>query len=429
VYPTPSSFDVGPGTDTYVRPFFGHERTRALAGKERGPGASETGDVHRWRSFPPFLELRRGPDEYQNLLLPFYLYREYPQPLGGVDRDWMLFPLLFGGDDPDEGSYFAFFPFAGNIKGILGQDEIVFYMFPAYWYQRDRKRESLHIVWPFYNEAWGGDWKGWRIWPFYGRYRYFTDEGILRHHRRFVGWPFYIRYDEQQHILPTEILICGPFYGHRLNARVVQKTYLWPFYIYGHDRRYDRTLHGGYLFPYRFTEGQRDFWPLFGEKLTNRGTLIGGLPRRTYREFFLWPIQRYLWGADGFEESMQLWILPVFWHFYYIDRDTLETRKHLKVWPFFSYTRDGGDVALDVISPLWFRREEFERFYSRWFQVFRYRSRAGISGWEALWGAVTRRKEPSRGDDLFSVLGGLLELGERGGASALRIFYIPWRTD
>ena len=73
--------------------------------------------------------------------------------------------------------------------------------------------------------------------------------------------------------------------------------------------------------------------------------------------------------------------------------------------------------------------QEFERFYSRWFQVFRYRSRGGISGWEVLWGAVAYRQEPARGDDLFSVLGGLFELGTAGGASTLRIFYIPWRKD
>jgi hypothetical protein len=410
VYPTPSSPGVE-GTEVYYRPFLGHEETDP--------------ETERVRALLPLIDFRWGPQEERFRFTPVFDYRRFVQPLGGEDLDWMVLILLLGGYDSTEGSYLALFPFGGKLRGLLGHEEIDFVLFPAYWHWRRKERHSAHVLWPLYNEVWGGDWKGWRLWPFYGRYRSHTSEGRLRYDRTFIAWPFYIRRHDQMHILPTETFFTFPFYGERLNSRTVTRTYLWPFYVYHHDRRYDRTTHAGYIFPFRFTEGQTDVWPLFGWKKMNRGTSIGGLDRRYYRHFFIWPIERYSWATDGLQETTRFWLLPLVWTFYYIDKDTLETKNYLKVWPFFTYERGGRDVAFDLISPLWLRREEYVRYYSRWFHIFRYRSTRDLSGWEVLWGAIMYRRDSTRTESLFSILGGLFECGTREGAFALRLLYLP----
>ena len=412
IYPTPSSVGSTKGNETFFRPLGSYERLGA--------------DARHLRFITPFLDFRWGPEERRYRVLPLFFYRSSPQYLSGEEMDWMLFPILFGGSDPDEGSYFAVFPFGGNLKGLFGQDEIRFVLFPIYWHSRDRERHSLHIVWPFYNTVWGGDWRGSRLWPFYGRYRSFTEDGALRYDRRFVLWPFYLRRDDQMHIRPTELFFSFPFYGEMKNDRVQTYTFFWPFFQTTYDQKYDRRSYAGYFLPYRIAHGQTDIWPFFGVKKLSPGTSVGGVVRRTYRHFALWPIERYEWATDGLEESTRFWLLPLLWHFYYIDKDTLETRKYFKLWPVFQYQRQGQDVSFELVSPLWFFREDYERLYSRWFNIFRYRWKLEVSGWELLYGAIMYRREPGREEKVFSVLGGLFECGSRGGGLVLRLLYIPW---
>ena len=105
----------------------------------------------------------------------------------------------------------------------------------------------------------GGGWSGWRIAPFYGSYEWTAADGEPRSRRWFVLWPFYIRGQEYLNRDPTEIFFSLPFYGVRENSRSRTVTILWPFYVHHHDKRRNRDLHGGYLLPYRFTDGQRAF--------------------------------------------------------------------------------------------------------------------------------------------------------------------------
>jgi hypothetical protein len=417
VYPSTSTLGAGAGKETYYRPFTAVERSSAR-------------DHTRASSFPPFLDLRWEATGHRYWVLPVFFLSEFRHPLGPVDLDWTVFPFFFGGHDPREGSYFAVLPFYGNLKGLLVQDEMRFVLFPLYLHQRAGERQSLHILWPFYNRVWGGDWTGGRLWPFYGRYQSFAGDGRLRYDREFVAWPFYSHRLDEMNVNPTELSFFFPFYGERKNQRTLGRTYLWPFYQYHHDRRYDRTTHMGFLLAYRFTEGQTDFWPFFGVKKTNRGTDIGGVIRRTYRQYIVWPIERYSWATDGLGEETRFWLLPLLWHFHYIDRDSLETRNFFKVWPLFSYSRAGSSVKFDFISPLifWAEREGWDRYYSRWFEVFRYRSRPELSGWEVLYGAIMYRREPARREKLFSILGGLFECGTRDGDPSLRLLYLPWRS-
>lgn len=440
VYPTPSSSKETSGSETFVRPFVSVE--------------SHANESWRVRSIPPLLDLRRSATDARYLFFPFFYYRNLQRELGGRDLDWFLFPLFFGGSDSENGSYFAVFPLGGTLKGLLAQDDIAFALFPLLWLSRTDERRSLHLFWPFFNYVWGGDWEGWRIWPFYGRYRAYTPQGRKRYDRGFVAWPFYIRRQDRLHDEPTDLFFSFPFYGQRLSRNMEMRTYLWPLFLTRHDKMKDRKTYLGYLFPYRFTEGQADLWPFFGSKRTTRSASAGDSIRRRYRQFAMWPLQRYDWTSDGEEETTNLWLLPFLWHSHSISKDSFKTRSAWNIWPFVKYRRDGAVVAVDAISPFWFEREEYERYYSRWFHLFRYRSGGEISGWELLYGAIMYRRQkvetsvtaresltgagqPRETDSaygstqlqeerIFSILGGLFACGKRGNDVILRLFWLPW---
>ncbi len=438
VYDTPSSVGSEHGHEYFFRPLGSYEDLESASTTKTqarmltpGSGSHFRATGHHVRFLSPLLDFHWGLDGHRYSVLPVFQYRSYPQPQSGEDSDWFLLPFFFGGSDPDEGSYFAFFPLAGKLKGLLAQDEITFWLFPLWWHARDRERHSLHIVWPFYNRVWGtnawqGEESGSRLWPFYGRYRSIGEDGKLRHDRGFLLWPFYIRRKDQAHIDPTEVFFSLPFYGARTNQRTETYTYLWPFFQTHYDRKYDRKTYLGFLIPYRFTDGQTDLWPFFGVKRTSHGTDLGGVIRRTYRHFFLWPFERYEWTTDGLEETTRFWLLPLLWHFHYIDKDTLEIESEWTLWPLLRNRHVGAIASFDLFSPLWLRRDDYDRLYSRWFNIFRYRWKPEISGWEFLYGVLMYRVEPPQGDALFSVLGGLFEVGKRGGSASLRLFYLPW---
>ena len=411
VYDTSSGRRIESGDETLVRPFF----TMAHMDPE----------IHRLRIALPFIEYRWGPDLDRFRVIPMIYYRRFSQPLGGDDTDWMVFPFLFAGKDAEQGNYFAIFPLGGRVRNYLWKDETDFILFPIYVRSRNRDKYSLHVLWPFYNTVWGGGWSGSRLWPFYGRYLSMTQRGELRNDRRFIGWPFYMQYSEQLDFAPARLWFSFPFYGEGEGQRVETSTFLWPLCQYYYERRNDASHVLGYIFPFHFTRGQTDVWPFFGVKSLEAGTSLGGLERQHYRQFLLWPFQRYEWAQDGLEESTRLWVLPLLWHFYYIDMNTLETRKESKFWPLYRYQRDRERVTFDCFSPLWFSREDWDRYYSRWFSIFRYRWTPAIGGWEILYGAIMYRREERSEEKIFSILGGFFECGSRQGDFTLRFLYVP----
>lgn len=420
VYPTPSSMESDRGVETFFRPFGSHESL--------GFGDEATPD-RGWhvRLLTPLMDFKSLPAEDRAWILPLFHWKRSIKPAGGRDVDWTLFPFVFGGSDTDEGSYFAVFPLGGRIKGLLAHESADFVLFPLYWHWLTQGRHSTHVLWPFLNFTWGVDWSGWRFWPFYGRQRTFTPAGTLEADRGFILWPFFGRHREQLNIDPTHVFYTLPFYGERINNRVETHAYLWPFFQTYLDKKTGQKTYMGYVIPYRFTDGQFDLWPLFGIRTDTQGTEVAGVVRRHHRHFVLWPIERYQWGADGIDETVRFWLLPLLWHHYYVKGDNFESETEWTLWPLFRYRREGTSTRFDLISPLWFFREDYDRLYSRWFNVFRYRWRPALSGWEILYGAVMYREDRERVENVFSVLGGLLELGTIDGRFAGRLLYLPWR--
>ena len=419
VYDSPSSDewdDPAEGREVFVRPF----------------GSYETADRDKSRLnvLLPLLDFRFHADRAEYRILPVFRYSWRLKESGGIDWDWMLFPFFFAGDDPEEGGYFAFLPFGGKLRGLLAQDEVDFVLFPIYLRMRSGEKVSTHIFFPFGNTTRGEGWSGWRFWPFYGGYEQKTATGGPRTERFFVLWPFYIRNREFLNRDPTDVFFTFPFYGRRENSRSLTQSYLWPFLVVHHDKRRRKKLVGGYAFPYRFQEGQYDFWPLFGWKTTLAGdedkavTLGEEIPRERFRQFALWPLQRYERAEDAREVTTRSWVLPVYWRYDSVDKLTLDHTKRWKLWPFCGYEEHNGDVRFDLFSPLWFYRAKYDRLYGRLFSIFRYRSRTEYRGWEFLYGTLYWHE--TKEETIFSILGGLLELGQREGSFLLRIFYIPW---
>jgi hypothetical protein len=410
LYPTPSSEGVARGREMVFRPL--------------GSFEIQEPEGSRLKLIYPFLDFQWGGRETRHLVLPLFFYRRRIESGIGADSDWMLFPLLFGGHDPAEGGYFAVFPFGGKVRGLLGKEEIDFVLFPFYARQRLAGRHSTHIVWPFFNTVRGNGWSGWRIWPFYGSYRWQTEDDTPRSRRFFILWPFYIRGEERLQSDPTSFFLSLPFYGYRENSRSLTRTYLWPLVIVHYDKVRDRYLTGGFFFPYRFGHGQFDPWPLFGVKSTEAEE-NALLQRRRFRQFSLWPIQRYDWSEDEIAETENFWLLPLYWSSYVLDKPTTEVQQSWKLWPLFGYRRRGEEAAFDFLSPLWFKREDYDRLYGRLFAVFRYRAAARRSGWELFYGAAVWMRSPE--ERVFSLLGGLLELGRReDDGFFLRLLYVPW---
>lgn len=402
----------------------------------------------------PLVDASWGEGHVRSWIFPFLFYRERPRPhLDDTDIDFVLFPFIYAGHEPGQGSYFAIFPLAGRIRGILAKDEIDFFLFPLYWHARDEGLDSLHLVWPFFNRVDGAGHSGWRLWPFYGHYESVDGDGDPRHRKRFIFWPFYIRQSLLLNsVNPQELFFTFPFYGYSEGPNSLTETFFWPFWITYLDRRTGRHLAGGWLFPYRFSEGQWDFWPFFGVKETRKvGLSISGgalnpfesplnqdelyvdaaepsIPRERFRQFALWPIQRYDATENSLGRGHRFWLLPLMWRFYREDASGQTTLSEWKFWPFSRYRQEDGDTSLYVPSPLWFRQENpFERQYARLWRLFLYRDTETYTGWEFLYGLLSHRREKTREADRFSILYGLLEWSTEEDGHGFRLLYLPWR--
>ena len=439
IYATPALETTDGRGEVHLRPLGSYED---LGTEEDGTDA--------WRVFvlKPLGQFRSSRRRGLARILPLWQYRRTRTVDGGDDIDWMLFPLLFGGDDPDKGAYFAVFPVGGRLKGLLGHERMDFALFPLWVRLQQQERVSTSFLWPVFNVTSGGGWSGWRAFPFYGEYEWLRDDGSPRARRHTILWPFWIVSDTWYEGKKTHVFFSMPFYGVRENERSVTRTYAWPLYVEYHDKLRDESVVGGYFFPYRFGErrGRRYFdpWPFFGIKEVEETTLEETEYHR-FREFAIWPIQRYEWSRDIREETERFWLLPFYWNHHTVDLIDDTSRRKWKLWPLVGYERDNDDLLIETFSPLWMHRRDWSRTWGRLFAWFRFRENPRYTGWELFWGTVywgagtaeprehasaefaaVRTDENPTDGFLFSILGGLFECGEREDKLTLRVLWIRW---
>jgi len=219
------------------------------------------------RQYRPGIEVNRHNEPSVGALSEFAETRTIPGE--NMNLDWALYPILFGGKDTSEGSYFAFFPFGGMIKGLIGKRWIRFVLFPLYMDTLDARYHAWSVIWPVFGWWRGPDQHGWRFWPFYGEN---TREGKFS--RRFFLWPlgadWHVGLNTKN---PTTVHAFLPFYAHMYNKHLNTYSILWPFFSRQYDdRRHYIEWHCPWpVFSYTRGDGIEGLkvWPFFGYRASN----------------------------------------------------------------------------------------------------------------------------------------------------------------
>ncbi len=368
--------------------------------------------------WPLFRTTRKG-ESTRSWLMPLWYWMNFVHSPGHVDRDRMIFPF-FWGSDREEGSYLLMAPLFGRLKGIFGQDRIDMLLFPLYVTLVDRERVSTHVFFPFVNWVRGPTRSGWRFFPFYGHYTAQTAEGVKKYDRRFYLWPlFHFQENNLDTARPMQARWFWPFYGRIQGENLVRHSILWPWI--GWQRTQNPDSFTLTCFPLKISNGehhwQRDFWPIYGVKKTDR----------LDRHFFLWPLYSWQRLTLKDQEEEHQWILPFYWRYRLKDNKTGTEKKSLRLWPLYSWRKSAaGRRELNLLDILPFDDpEHFGRLYGRLWRIFRWvdDEASGEGGWELLWGLLKGERRASH--RRFSLLGGLLEREVTNGAARWRIFYIP----
>lgn len=411
VYPTASEQD----RRWVIRPFMAYEREDTRSDL-----------TVLW---PLYRDTRDGAYRKQ-WLLPIWYNSVFPNPDGTTDWDSFILPLFFYGNDPSEGGYFLAFPLGGVLKGALGQDSMTFALFPLFLRVRDGTRTSQHWLWPIWNRVHGPYHRGFRIWPFYGRYQASTqptdgttDPGPQpKNDRRFYAWPFlHFQENNLDSERPLKTRWWFPFYGRTQSSNLSRTSVLWPLYQFETNARRESYTHSSFILGWNWTrsptESRTDFGPVFGVRRT---------PDR-FRQFALFPIERYERWTRGSRRGIDLWLLPFYRRHVRQDLRDGTYESHTRLWPIFSHRREvDGTVRVNALELLpWHDPERLDHLYSRFWRIYRYIDRGGGGGhaWEFLWGAVRRNVTPD--EQWFSILGGVYESTRDATGGKHKLLFVP----
>ena len=198
----------------------------------------------------PWITWRGRGESWSMWLLPVFhasdVVRDEPGGKKSSDLNWTLFPILWGGSETNQGSYFAVFPVGGTIRKFLFKDEIWFVLFPLYMHTHEAAYDANHILFPFFS-WWSGERQhGWRIFPFYGE-----DVREGKFERRAVMWPlvtwWHFALDSAN---PGFGWMVFPFAGHIYNDTYDEKTVLAIFNWSYDESRHRTEVHAPWLFFY-----------------------------------------------------------------------------------------------------------------------------------------------------------------------------------
>jgi len=383
-------------------------------------------DEHRdeWAGLWPIIFDQQRGQTSRSWLLPVWYQGNFDHDDGRQDSDGFILPFLFYGADTLEGAYFMFFPVAGLVKGLAGQDRISTLLFPLYARLVDADRSSTHVLFPFFNRVTGPRNPGWRLFPFFGHYQTYTASGKIKHDRRFYMWPFVQFQDLNLDTgRPFRARWYWPFYGVVDGDSFREQSWLWPLFTFRASKI--STTRQWTITPLvRVSRGptddQTDIWPLFGVR--RRGPTY-------YRQFALYPIQRYeRWQAEGRTHTSS-WLLPFYRNHHIVDDRTGEEKSRTHLWPLATWGTDNEGVStLSALDPLPFLDTGgwFDRLWARYWRVYRQVSdpQQGRSAWEFLWGIVA--SESADQHSSFSVLGGLFGIEHEGEERSWRVLWIPF---
>jgi hypothetical protein len=176
--------------------------------------------------------------------------------------------------------------------------------------------------------------------------------------------------------------------------------------------------------PIRYTEGkdrhQIDIWPFFG---------WWRRPWR-FRQFALWPIQRYEREETEEIDATRFWIVPFWWQ---SDVTWLGEEKarlsRRKLWPFFASESTDDTMRWEFLSLIPWIDRDTDEFWGRLWQLARYRrsgpETAPDRSLEILWGLYSWEERPS--GSAWRIAGGLFGAEtDADGEVTYRVFFIPF---
>jgi len=323
----------------------------------------------------PLGKFRREGGEIKHYLVPFLSSRDEKRGGGKRVKSFSLFPFFRGQAESGE-RYWGVFPLYGRLVDRFGRDRIRFYLWPIYSDVSDEGSYTWTFLWPILSRTKGGGKKAFRVWPLWG---FKEKEGVSR--SDFVLWPFFVKSTrdldtddtEREHFL-------FPFYRGVRSKRARQVTILWPFFRHAVDERYGYKRWDA---PWPFISFSR------GEKL--RRDLVfplyyGKEAPGSRRRWILWPL--YQCWDDQLGNQRQ-----VVRRFLLINRIKTvfngkgeKISKHVSIWPFFRYSREGDKVSLQLFHLIPFEDEGLERNWVPLYRVYRHEGSALGERWDLLWG-------------------------------------------
>lgn len=349
-------------------------------------------------------------------------------------RIWIL-PFYFQGRTKAGDPYFALWPLGGTIRDFMYRDKINFVLWPIYTRTQVNALDSVSVVWPIYNKTTGGKVHRERVFPFYG---VSSRDGMYT--KKFVCWPFWTstQYHDPRYAGGGWILF--PITGRVKTVSQDSLMFIPP--LIRIDRSDDlRRIHAPWPLV-QVSSGEtkrRYFWPFYGRRQ------IG----HTKTGFFLWPLMRFEdtkrttthYGGYRFFPFVHDWQTRTLNN--EGEPDAVLTRK-LKVWPFYSYQKEGDESMLRILELNPFRHyDAMERNWSPFWTVYSRLERGEDRETEILWGMYRHRRigacyrrvslfplfeyeRDEREDDTrsWSLLKGLVGWERKGENRGLRLLYV-----
>ncbi len=371
--------------------------------------------------------------ERTDRVVPLFSYKER---IGneGLERDWFVFPVVFGGDSEAGEKYFAVFPFGGSFKGFFTLDEVEFVLFPLYVTSRDGEYETVSYLWPFTLFGEGGKRKTTRVLPFYAH-----SEKEGSYEQGAFLWPlFQYRRTDLSGAHPKDSRFAFPFYGRETSDVSAKTVVLWPLFSWGETERADGE-------PSWFVDAP---WPLYKRYESDgisrtRVWPISGVHTSDELEsrFFLWP---FVWDRTEHTPSRRLeqrMVIPFSYRIESFEPGATEPRSSLRqVWPLARDERQGARSEFRTLSlepgPLLDRLDDHYGFLWTFYRRREDRA-AGAGDEEILLGLYRQWWEPGfrsvdvpflyhlheRDDESTeSFLLGLLRLDHHAGGTDLSVF-------
>ncbi len=356
----------------------------------------------------------------------------------GAKNQFMLFPFLFYGQTPDQGSYFALFPVGGKIYHIFGLDEFRFALFPLFGQARKNDTTVTYWLWPVFSTIHGDRESGVKVWPLFGSSQ---KEGVYR--KRFYLWPIVFANDVHLNTAnPEHLRAVFPFYVERQSPQRSSHTYLWPFFSHVENRR-KNFEEWDFPWPlFRISRGDHRrvdrFLPLFADEKVGESR----------KRWFLWPIYKIEEIHSDTLDRRRDRLL------YFLYSDTTETvhddgdyyKRRVSFWPLFTYKSNLGVsrfATLSLLEPFFPENRSIERNWSPLWHLYQCKwDRKGNEVSSFLWNLYWKER---RGKDLamelfplfsyqrqegrvtdVTLLKGLFRyhVGKKG--AEVRLFYLPW---